>query len=115
MMWMHKIPELSTRQRDHVFRQKLLIMALYLYSLWLSHLVTEALTFSVFFLVSEAPLHTLSPCRCREAKKNFRVPSPAKFTIPNCQKFFLYFVGFQFALYCMTVNSAIFLLQQWQF
>ena len=83
-------------------------MALYLYSLWLSHLVTEALTFSVFFLVSEAPLHTLSPCRCREAKKNCRVPSPAKFTIPNCQKFFLYFVGFQFALYCMTVNSAIF-------
>ena len=87
-------------------------MALYLYSLWLRHLVTEALTFSVFFLVSEAPLHTLSPCRCREAKKNCRVPSPAKFTIPNCflaiARKVLYFVGFQFALYCMTVNSAIF-------
>ena len=78
-------------------------MALYLYSLWQRHLVTEALTFSVFFLVSEAPLHTLSPCRCREAKKKLSralLNSPFQIvSLPLPEKFYILWV---FNLHCIV-------------
>ena len=42
------------------------VFALCIYSLWLLHVDTEALTFSFFFLLTT--VLTLSRCRCREAK-----------------------------------------------
>ena len=53
------------RQRDHAWyqTQKLLIIALCVYSMWLLHIDTKALTFFLFFLGTEALLHTLLRCR----------------------------------------------------